>query len=183
MELQAVAIFTIFWTCFFVGLFLCRLPERLPRQIFGHWECLLPRLSGHRQHEWVTIANRTLHLWDYQRITLFHYVILLSYAAGNGLFFLNADSLEVQRRASIACIFNLIPVILGGRTRLLAGAFNLSFQQHYLVHRWFAWIAIVEAIVHAGVVIRGGMPKTGQATCGLLVRPTAQPFRLGLTRR
>lgn len=185
MELQANTAFFIFWVCFFMGILLCRIPERLPRQVLGRWECLLPRLSGHRRHKWVTIPHRTLHYWDHQRVTLFHYVILLFYAAGNGLFFLNAEDLkEVQRRAAIACILNLVPVILAGRTRLLADALNLSFQQHYLVHHWFAWIAIVEAVIHAGIIVRGGMPKTGQSTCGLLVRPTTPQFlRLGLTRR
>ena len=174
MELQATTIFFICLACFSVGVFGCRWPESLPRQFFGRWESCLPCLTRRRRRTWINIPHRTLHFWECQRITLLHYVIPLSYAIGNVFFFLKLGDLEeIQRRAAVAAILNLVPVILGGRTRFLASVFNLSLQQYYILHHCLAWIAIMEALLHGGINFRDGMPKTGQAICGLLVRRPA----------
>lgn len=171
VRLSPALVYVICWVTLLLIFCYSRVPERLPRQTFGRWERLLPLRSGNRRQPWITVPHRTLHFWHNQRITTLHYTTLVLYAAGNGLLFLHAEALQaVQRRAAIAAILNLALVLLGGRTMFLAEAFNLSFQVHYLVHHWLGWIAVVEAIVHAGVAVRGGMSRSGQAVCGLLVR-------------
>ncbi|XWW92451.1 hypothetical protein V2A60_003791 [Cordyceps javanica] len=75
---------------------------------------------------------------------------------------------SVSRRSAVASTVNLVPSLLSGRTRILIESLNLSSQQHFFAHKWFARISFLEAIVHSGLVLKTGMPRTAQAICGLI---------------
>ncbi|RSL89657.1 hypothetical protein CEP52_014849 [Fusarium oligoseptatum] len=71
------------------------------------------------------------------------------------------------RRAALAAVLNLIPVILGGRTCHIADFLGLSLQFYYLVHHWLARLALLQTLVHAGIYIRQQERWTVQSGMGL----------------
>lgn len=156
--------------CFFTVallVILLRWPPWLFRQVFQNLEDAFPLLSGDVHQTSLTFLTRTLHVLCGERIC--RYALLGLYISANAFFILAAGrSSEAGRRSAVASTVNLVPSLLSGRTRILIESLNLASQQHFFAHKWFARISFLEAIVHSGLVLKAGMPKTFQATCGLI---------------
>ncbi len=156
--------------CFFavalVVIFL-RWPPWLLRQVLHCVEDALPVLSGDIQQNGLILPTRALHVLGSERIC--RYALLGLYIFANTFFICAADrSSQVSRRSAVASTVNLVPSLLSGRTRILIESLNLSSQQQFFAHKWFARISFLEAIVHSVLVLKTGMPRTAQATCGLV---------------
>ena len=169
MALDTVNIAVVCYFTTALLLILLRWPPWLFRQIFRCLEDSFPLLSGEAHQTSLTFLMRTIRTLGGERIC--RYALLGLYIFANTFFICAADrSSQVSRRSAVASTVNLVPSLLSGRTRILIESLNLSSQQHFFAHKWFARISFLEAIVHSGLVLKTGMPRTAQAICGLIVR-------------
>ena len=70
------------------------------------------------------------------------------------------DIREVEKRAAVAAVTNLIPIFLGGRTNPLTDAMGMSLSSYYLAHNWIGRVAIAEALLHS-IIILTPRPRLG----------------------
>ncbi|KAG4258492.1 hypothetical protein FPRO03_03446 [Fusarium proliferatum] len=96
--------------------------------------------------------------WDGKTITYGHLVLLIIWLVANVVIDLDWRLLTPlgppAKRAALAAILNLIPVVLGGRTCHVADFLGISLQFYYLLHHWMARISLLQSFVHAGIHIR-----------------------------
>lgn len=172
MTLNAANIAVIsFFGCAFIVILL-RWPAWLLRVVFRRFE---KTLSGDNRRTSPTLLEQLLHVWDNEHVCPIRYLLLLLYIGANAfLIFAPKETAEISRRSAVSSTVNLVPAILSGRTRILIEALNLSYQQHNFAHKWFARISFIEALVHSAIVLHTGMPRTVQATCGLVASTTSQ---------
>jgi len=191
--MDATEAYVIVWACAFATVLIYKCPERLLKPVLQFFE-------WSRFYQGARIARRipfhTLYEWDGQRITICHYLVLFSYALGNGLLFarpawssgfhiVRASREEVRRRAAVAASINLVPVVLGGRTCLVLDSFNISLQHYYFAHHWLARLATVQMTMHAALHLGANPAWNTQTTCGLIVLlpPSIEEARDTLTVR
>jgi hypothetical protein len=113
--------------------------------------------------------------WNGMRITFLHLVPLTAYLGVNVAFLMVGvkNNQARARRAAVAASTNLVLVVAGGRTNVLANSVGVPYQIYYFAHHWLARLAIAEATVH-GVLNRDGK-RTTQWVFGLLVSAAACP--------
>ena len=179
-KMEATKAYVITWVCLFITYLILKWPKKLLRPALDPCIRLLPRFIQ-KWPRYFKIHRRTLYSWNSQRVTLTHYIICFVYLVGNVLLFVRptfkkgvaivkTDSDERQRRAAVAGLTNLVPVIFGGRTCFLADAFNIPLQQYYFAHHWLARLAVIEITVHVIAQTHGGLVWTGHAAVGLTVQ-------------
>lgn len=169
--------------CFFsvaLLIILLRWPPWLSRQVFHRLEGTIPMLSRNAHQASYNILTQSLHILGGESAC--RYALLGIYIFLNAFLIFAVDNgSQVRRRSAVASTVNLVPAILSGRTRILIESLNISSQQHFFAHKWFARISFLEAIVHSALMIRARMPHTIQATCGLIVRANL-PCAIGCRR-
>lgn len=176
--MEATQIYAISWACILATFCLLRWPKRLVKHLFGPLITRLPNLVLHGIHKSLKFPQRTLYFWRYERVTIKHHAYLLAYMFGNGLLFVKPDlnngfriinSDKTQNRAAVAAMVNLVPVILGGRSCVIADAFDIPLHWYYFSHHWLARLAAVEVIMHVGIHAKRGIAWTAHAVFGLIV--------------
>ncbi len=59
---------------------------------------------------------------------------------------------HLARRVAAISLFNLVSLMAGGRTNLLADSIlGVSLQSYGTVHRWLGRICVIQALLHAGL--------------------------------
>lgn len=109
---------------------------------------------------------------------------LAVYFAGNSLFlWLRVHNLRAfEQRAALMAVANAVPLFLGGRTNPLADLLGVSLQSYYLAHHWVGRVMIVEALLHA-ILVMALRPRAGPlVSSGFVVSCSTNPPWLVLTR-
>ena len=116
--------------------------------------------------------RRSAWIWDNRRVTKLQVLVLLLYIAANAIFmFATPDYKIIQKRAAAAAATNLVPLMMGGRTCLVADAFGMPLQIYYFMHHWLGRLGFIESLVHAAIQIHLEADMSGklQEATGLLV--------------
>lgn len=178
--MEATKIYVISWACILTIFCLFWWPKRLIKRLFGPIIARSPTLVLKGFQYCLKLPQRTLYFWRYERVTAQHYAFLLVCVLGNGLLFVKpglnngfhiakANSDETQKRAAVAALANLVPVILGGRSCVIADAIDVPIHQYYFAHRWLSRLAIIEIIMHVVIHAKKGIEWTAHAVFGLIV--------------
>lgn len=179
--MEATQIYVITWASILAAICLSRWPQRLVKRAFGPIFARLPNIVLQVFHKGLQLPQRTLYFWRYERITTTHYAYLFMYILGNGLLFAKPDlnngfritrtnSEETQKRSAVAAVTNLVLVILGGRSCVIADAFDMPLHQYYFAHRWLARLAIIEILMHVAIQTKEGITWSAHSVFGLIVR-------------
>ncbi|KAH6881123.1 hypothetical protein B0T10DRAFT_463626 [Thelonectria olida] len=136
-----------YWSRRVVFLYLLR-PWRLPRLI-------------------IDSLSRPAYIWDHKRITAAQFTLLLAWFGLNVAFLTVRWEFPREKRAALAAAINLTPVILGGRTCLVADAIGISLQSYYLLHHWLARLSFVEMGLHAIIHTKQQKTWTASSAMGL----------------
>jgi predicted ferric reductase len=76
-----------------------------------------------------------------------------------------SDLATLATRAGALAMVNLIPLFLGGRTNTLSNFLNVPLQTYYLIHHWVGRMAVLQALLHVGIIVRlEGLPRTSSNT-------------------
>ena len=155
--LELTVLYIIIFSCLLSTIYLYYIIK------IGYFTLIFYRVKWY--FDFLSIERRS---WNEIRITAFHISIFLLYTSANIAFLLWKDKTDISTRAAIAAITNLVPIMLGGRTNILADYIGVSLQSYYLVHHWLARLVIGEVIIHAGFARKDKW--TLQAIFGLVVR-------------
>lgn len=98
---------------------------------------------------------------------------LVIYLASNLLvLFLGLHGVQqLEKRAALMAIINMVPLFLGGRTNPVADALGISIQSYYFAHNWIGRVFILEAMLYS-IIVLTLRPRPGPTTTsGIIISP------------
>jgi len=145
----------------------------------GRWLAPRLRVSATRlEHSRLRFLPRS---WD---VTWPRLLFVLLLVALNAIF-LSIDVRDVEadleRRTAFAASVNLMLLLLGGRTNPLVDLVQIPLGSYQFGHRCVGAVAVTEAFLHSGLVLRRRRDIDALATSGIMVCGPAMPVALSLT--
>lgn len=116
-------------------------------RLYLHRDIWLPLLISSRYQSRATRA---------QALFIVLYTVINAFGMGCGIHTSNDLMIRTGTMASI----NLIPLLLGGRTNLVAEFLGSSLHTYYLAHHWLGRLAVLQSMLHVGLVLTKGEPWT-----------------------
>lgn len=106
----------------------------------------------------------------WMRLTVFEFMAIVVYIFLNIVLLCIGDG-DLQKRAAIMAMVNLVPTFIGKRINPLAELLGISIPTYDLFHRWTGRVAILHANIHAILILRQHEYSNAQLISGSLVGP------------
>lgn len=108
------------------------------------------------------------------RVTRLHAIILLSFILANTAVILVPAFFpgwrEIQKRAGLAAVVNIVPLCMGGRAPIV-DVLNISRHWYRLIHIFLGIVVFITAVAHCIIVISLQPKESSLTTSGWAVCP------------
>ena len=94
-------------------------------------------------------------------VTRLEFLVFILYLAANIVPFIwwVRGREEISRTMAMMAAINSIPLSLGGRTNPVASMIGVPLSTYYLAHHWIGRVAIIEGLVHTGIIMIDPLPS------------------------